>query len=207
MIRVGLHALLSAEADLEVIGEAANGLEVLQLTQALQPDVVLLDLGMPDLGGIRVIQELRQQLPKVHVLILTMHEDAGLLRKAFRLGATGYVVKRALESELVDAIRAVMRGELYVHPAMTQFLLAEHADATEETADGKTAPTDVLTPREVEVLGLIAQGNTNRQVAKLLNLSVRTVEGHRASLMNKLELYSRAELVRYAIKHDLIGEK
>jgi len=200
VLRAGLRALLSAEADLEVIDEAATGQEVLKLAGALQPDVILLDISMPELGGIDVIRRLRQVAPKPRVLILTVHEDEGLLREAIEAGALGYIIKRAAESELIDAIWAVWRGDLYVHPAMTRALLKDSPG----TPPNKTA-VETLTPRETEVLSLIAQGYTNRQMAEMLNISIRTVESHRSNLMGKLQLHSRVELVRYARENNLIS--
>ena len=199
VLRAGLRALLDAEPDLQVVGEAADGDASLRLTRTLQPDIVLMDINMPGCDGLETTRRLKQRSPDVHVLVLTAHEDQGLLQEAIRVGADGYIVKRAAESELVNAIRAVLRGDLYVHPSMTRALLARATmEPTEDTVAAET-----LTPREVDVLRLIAQGHTNRQMADLLTLSVRTVESHRANLMEKLDLYSRVELVRYAAKHDL----
>lgn len=200
LLRAGLRALLNAEPDLKVIEEAADGREAQRLIQKLRPDVVLLDIGLPELSGIEVTRWVQKTLPKVRVLILTVHEDEGLLREAIRAGAAGYIVKRAVESELIDAIRAVWRGGQYVHPAMTYALLKDLSPppVADET------PGEPLTPREIEVLRLIAQGYTNRQMAETLNLSVRTVESHRFNLINKLGLRSRLELIRYSQEHDLL---
>jgi two-component system response regulator NreC len=200
VLRAGLRALLNAEPDLQVVGEAAEGNEALRLARALQPDVVLMDISMPDLGGIEAARQLVGRQPNSRVLILTMHEDKALLQEAIRAGASGYILKRAVESELVNAIRAVMRGDLYIHPGMTRALLPDRAPeaSSKETAAG------VPTPREMEVLRLIVTGHTNRQIAGILTISVRTVESHRASLMGKLGLHSRVELVRYAAKHGLL---
>ena len=199
VLRAGLRALLNAEPDLEVVGEAADGDEALRLTRTLRPDIVLMDVSMPGCGGIEATRRLKELRSDVRVLILTVHEDSGLLQEAIRAGASGYILKRAAESELVNAIQAVWRGDLYVHPAMTRALFAStiHAPADNQVA------IETLTPREVEVLRLIAQGHTNRQMADLLTLSVRTIESHRANMMQKLDLHSRVELVRYAMKHGL----
>jgi two-component system response regulator NreC len=200
VLRAGLRALLNDEPDLEVAGEAADGDEALRLTRELEPDIVLMDINMPGCGGIETTRRLMELRPNVRVLILTVHEDKSLLQAAIRAGAAGYILKRAVESELIDAIRAVAHGDLYVHPAMTRALLEDthHIPAMEREV------TQTLTPREVEVLRLIAQGHTNRQIADLLHIGVRTVESHRANLMGKLGLRSRVELVRYASKHGLL---
>jgi two-component system response regulator NreC len=200
VLRAGLRALLNAEPDFEVVGEAGSGREVVDLAPRLRPDVVLMDISMPDVDGIVATRALAVELPQVRVLLLTVHEDEALLREGIRAGAAGYIVKRAVESELIDAIRAVASGDLYVHPAMTRALLRD----TSPRAPRASRISD-LTPRETEVLSLIAQGYTNRQIAERLQLSTRTVESHRANLMAKLNLRSRAELVRYAADRGLLG--
>ncbi len=200
VLRAGLRALLSAEPDLEVIAEAVNGPEALQLAHELRPDVLLLDISMPGMGGIEITRRLKATLPDTQILILTVHEDESLLREALRAGARGYITKRAAQTELIDAIRAVWRGDMYVHPAMTRALFKNLSPL----ATSSNPPVEILTPREVEVLRLIAQGYTNRQTAQALCISVRTVESHRANLMDKLDLRSRVALVRYAKEHHLI---
>ena len=199
VVRAGLRALLSAEADLEVVGEAANGEAAVRLAVRRQPDVVLTDIGMPGMDGIEVARTLAEQAPKVRVLLLTVHEDAALLREALKAGAAGYVIKRAVESELINAIRAAAKGDLYVHPSLTRGLIEE-----EEPAPADNSALGRLTPRETEVLRLIAEGYTNTQIADLLFLSPRTIETHRANIRSKLDLDSRAELVRFAVRHGLL---
>jgi two-component system response regulator NreC len=199
VLRAGLRALLKTEEDLQVVDEAADGDTALRLASRLRPDIVLLDLSMPGPGGIEVTRKLKEMLPAARVLILTVHEDETLLREALKAGASGYIIKRAVESELISAIRAVSRGEIYVHPAMTKWLLKEPTPAAPKKRDPAA-----LTPREIEVLRLIVQGHTNSQIAEVLSLSVRTVESHRANLMGKLGLQSRVELVRYAVKNKLL---
>lgn len=189
VLRAGLHALLNAEPDLEVVGEAADGHEALRLASELRPDIVLLDLVMPGLGGIEVARQLKKSLPDTRTLIFTVHEDVGLLREAIQAGAAGYLIKRAVESELINAIHAVWRGDLYVHPAMTRALVKNLPPAPAAPASPKS-----LTPREIQVLRLIAQGYTNSQIAEGLGLSVRTVEIHRTNLMRKLGMCNRAIL-------------
>ncbi|GBD10111.1 Oxygen regulatory protein NreC [Candidatus Thermoflexus japonica] len=199
LLRAGLRALLKDEPDLEVVGEALDSEDTIQKAMALRPDVVLLDISMPGRGGIEVTRILKKTLPEIRILILTVHEDEGLLREAIRRGASGYIIKRAVEEELVHAIRAVWRGDLYIHPAMTRALLKELNPPPIEPLQ-----VEPLTPRELEVLRLIALGYTNRQIAEELGISIRTVETHRANLMGKLGLSSRVELVRYAREHGLI---
>jgi two-component system response regulator NreC len=200
VLRAGLRALLNSEPDMEVVGEAVDGDEAVSLTHTLRPDIVLMDINMPGSGGIDATRQLMELGNDIRVLILTFHEDKYILQEAIRAGAAGYILKRAVESELVDAIKAVARGDMYVHPAMTRALLANSA----LVRDDDSVAIDTLTVREIEVLRLIAQGYTNRQVAEKLTLSVRTVESHRANLMNKLNLHSRLELARYAAQHGLL---
>ena len=166
----------------------------------LQPDLGLLDTTMPQESGVRSAQRLKAVHPGIKVLFLTMHEDEALLHEALRTGAAGYVIKRAEEMEILQAIHAAMRGDIYVHPAMTRALL--HQPVTSEHRRG--APANPLTRREIDVLRLLARGNTNRQIANLLELSMRTVENHRANLMGKLGPASRVELVNFAEEHKLL---
>jgi two-component system response regulator NreC len=200
VLRAGLKALLRAEPEYEVVGEASSGEEALRVATEHRPDIVLLDVSMPGLGGLEAAKMIKARLPRTHVLILTVHEDGALLREAIRAGASGYIVKRAVESELINAIEAAQRGELYVHPAMTRALLQ---DRSPDKAARRGDPTS-LTKREASVVNLLAQGYTNRQIAEELGLSVRTAEAHRASIMGKLGLKSRVELVRWAARQRLI---
>ena len=200
VVRAGLRALLGAEPSLELVGEASGGVEAVELALRLRPDILLLDMSMPDQDGLAVTRQVRAQVPAARILILTVHEDVGLLREAIKAGASGYVVKRAAEAELIAAIATVLRGDLYVDPALLPSLLREEAPKAAPEEDAR----EPLTPRESEVLRLIAQGYTNRQIGEALTLSVRTVEGHRANLSAKLGMHSRVELVRYAREHGLI---
>ena len=199
VLRAGLRALLNAEPDMQVVGEAIDGQETLRLAGELSPDVVLLDISMPGPGGIEITRQLKANLPHTLVLILTVHEDRGLLREAMRAGAAGYITKRAIEPELINAIHAVRRGDLYVHPAMTRALLQDVPPSSDDDD-----LVEALTSRETEVLQLIAQGYTNRQAAEALGIGVRTVETHRANIMAKLGLRGRVELVRYAKEYGLL---
>lgn len=197
VLRAGLRALLNSEADLEVVGEAVDGSDGLEQAARLQPDVVLLDISMPGMSGIEVTRRLAGQFPEIRILLLTIHEDTSLLREAIQAGAAGYILKRAVETELIDAIRAVAAGKIYVHPAMTRALLEEQQPPVRKT------PEVTLTQRERDVLRLLVKGYTNRQIADELTLGVRTVESHRANLMTKLDLHSRVELVRYAAENGI----
>ena len=201
VLRAGLKALLHADEEFHVVAEAWEGDQVLRLAEKLQPDVVLLDLNMPGPGNIEVTRRIIEVAPRSKVLILTAYEENGMVREVLKAGASGYIIKRAVESELLDAIRAVHRGETYVHPSMVRALLAPPVREPDPEKKREDTP---LTPREVEVLRLIAQGYTNRQIAESLELSVRTVESHRANVMGKLGLHTRVQLVRYAAEHHLI---
>ncbi len=197
VLRDGLRALLDAECDMVVVGEAADGETTLQQALALRPDVVLLDMAMPGATGLQTLSALREQAPEVRVLVLTVYEDSALLQQCLRAGAAGYVVKRAVVSDVIAAIRAVARGDVYVHPSLLRTLLADGQTPVPPVAPG----IDPLSPRERAVLQCVAQGYTSRQIAEMWTVSVRTVESHRANLMAKLGLRSRVELVRYALEH------
>ena len=201
IVRTGLRTLLTAEPGMELVGEASGGFEAIELAEKVRPEVLLLDLSMPDLDGIQVTRALKAKLPDLRILILTVHEDQALLREAIRAGASGYIVKRAAESELISAINVVMRGDMYVDPSLMRALLVDSVPPASQPNNA----AEQLTPREVQVLRLIVQGYTNRQVGAELNISVRTVEGHRANLAGKLGLQSRVDLVRYARERGLLG--
>ncbi len=201
IVRAGLRALIKDEPSLALVGEASGGVEVIELAGQLDVDIILLDLSMPDLDGIAVTRKIRQIKPLARILILTVHEDEGLLRAVIKAGASGYILKRAAESELISAINVVLRGDLYIDPAMMRTILTDPDLKQTPIPSGKIEP---LTPRETEVLKLIVQGYTNRQIAKEFSISIRTVEGHRSNLSEKLGLHNRVELVRYARDHGII---
>ena len=203
VIRAGLCALLADFPDLSVVGEAADGIEAIAKTIELKPDILLMDLSMPNVGGIEATRQLAHSQPKTRILILTVHEDESLLKEVIRAGAAGYIIKRAAQEDLIHAIRVVARGDLYVHPAMTRALFNE----TSSGGISNASEVETLTLREIDVLQLLAKGYTNRQIAEQLSLSPRTVEGHRANLSAKLGLRSRVELVEYAEQHGLTKSK
>jgi two-component system, NarL family, response regulator NreC len=200
VLRAGLRALLSAQGDLEVVGEASDGAEAIRLTQSLRPDVVVMDIGMPGVSGIDAAARIKRDLPKTKVLILSMHDDRGYLRQVLRAGASGYVLKRAADTDLLAAIRAAARGEVFLDPALAKALV-------DEVIEPKAVTIEVpLSDREREVLRLLAHGHTNQQVADRLCIGVKSVETYKARLMEKLGLKGRAELVRYALQHGLLKD-
>ena len=200
VVRAGLRRVIEAEPDLEAVGEAATAERAVFAAIEQKPDVVLLDVVMPGQSAIEGMPALLQAVPEVKVLVLSMQDDPHYVREAFEAGASGYVLKEAADTEVVGAIRAVAAGERYVHPALGARLVA--ADAEER----RRAEDDPLSEREREVLRLLALGHTNQEIAKLLYISVRTAETHRAHIMQKLRLGSRAELVRYALSEGLLED-
>ena len=204
LLRAGLVALLNAESGMVVVGEADDEHSAVSLTVEKRPDVVLMDISMPDSGGIEATRRIKQLVPEARILIMTVHEDKGLVQEAIRAGAMGYILKRAIKSELVNAIQAVMRDELYLHPAMARLLFMQTQTPQRQEPRLIPEPFEPLTSREIEVLKLIARGYTNSQIAETLHISVRTVEYHRGNLTAKLNLRSRAELMRYAEEKGLV---
>ena len=204
VLRSGLRLLLDAQPDFKVVGEASDGREALKLAADLKPDLILLDLTMPGLSGMEALPALRKAAPAARVLILTMHDDEGYLKQALRNGASGYVLKKAADSELIAAARAVLRGEVYVHPSMTKALLEDLLPPA--SAVVPTDPWEALTEREQEVLTLVALGHTSAEIASRLSLSPKTVETYRARGMEKLGLRSRAALVQFALAHGLLSD-
>lgn len=198
VVRSGLRRVLDAEKDIVTIGEAANIERAVFEALEHKPDVVLMDVVMPGRSGIEGMPAVLQAVPDARVLILSMQDDPHYVREAFEAGASGYVLKEAADTDVVEAVRAVASGARYVHPALGAKLVAA------ETEERKRAESDPLSEREREVLRLLALGHTNQEIAALLYISVRTAETHRAHIMQKLSLSSRAELVRYALDHGLI---
>ncbi|HEX6699768.1 MAG TPA: response regulator transcription factor [Gaiellaceae bacterium] len=200
VVRAGLKLLLEAEDDLEPVGEAGSGREAIFQARALKPEVILLDLVMPDQSGLDVLPQLLHEQPEAKVLVLSMQDDPQYVREAFAAGASGYVLKEAADTEVVAAIREVAKGGRYVHPELGARLVVAEAEAA------RRAEEDPLSEREREVLRLLALGHTNQEIAKQLYISVRTAETHRAHIMQKLRLSTRAELVRHALAQGLLEE-
>jgi two-component system response regulator NreC len=200
VVRSGLRLLLDAQDDLQVVGEAGDLRNAVFEARALKPDVILMDVVMPGASGIEATTAVLKEAPRAKVLILSMQDDPRYVREAFSAGASGYVLKEGADAELVDAVREVAAGGRYVHPELGARLVAAEADELAK------ADADPLSEREREVLRLLALGHTNQEIAKMLYLSVRTVETHRAHIMQKLRLETRAELVRHAIDQGLLEE-
>jgi two-component system response regulator NreC len=198
VVRAGLKLLLDANEDIDVVGEAGTAREAVFQARSLEPDVILMDVMMPDSSGIEALPQLLHEHPETRVLMLSMQDDPRYVREAFAAGASGYVLKEAADTEVVAAVREVARGGRYVNPELGARLIAA------ETAAARRAEDDPLSDREREVLRLLALGHTNQEIAKQLYISVRTAETHRAHIMQKLRLASRAELVHYALEQGLL---
>lgn len=200
VLRAGIRALLDMQPDIEVIGEAGDGQQAMARVRELQPDVVLMDIGMPGLDGMAATRQIKADYPKTRVLILTQHENKEYILPALKIGASGYVLKRAEGNELLTAIRAVYAGETFLDPSIAGVL----AEDVRRDVGAPADPFDSLTDREREVLILLAQGKTYQQIAETLFISAKTVDYHRANLMRKLGLENRAELTRFAVQRSLI---
>jgi two-component system response regulator NreC len=202
VVRSGLKMLLSAEGDVEIVGEAGTAAEAIEVTGVVAPDVILMDIGLPDLSGIDATREIKKRFPKVAVVALTIHEDEEYFFKMLDAGASGYVPKRAAPEELLTAIRAAASGEVYLYPSLAKLLVTDYL--TQEHLVSNKPKLDGLTEREREVLQYLAEGTSNDEIAVSLVISPKTVERHRENIMRKLNLHSRAELVRYAIRRGII---
>jgi DNA-binding NarL/FixJ family response regulator len=199
IVRSGLRLLLERQPDIEVIGEAADGAEAREIAVRERPDLAILDVRMPKLTGLQATREIKRQAPEVSVLILSMHDDERYLFEALKAGASGYVLKTQADADLVEAIRAVERGEPFLTPAAQQTLIKDVLERGREDAGEED-----LTPREEEIVKLVAEAHTTREIAEILHLSEKTVENHRGNAMRKLGMRDRVELVRYAIRRGLI---
>ncbi len=201
LVRAGIRGLLQKIANVEVVAEAENGLEALQLIKQLKPDIAFLDIAMPELDGLTAAARVAKEFPNVRVIILSMHSDQEYVLRALRAGAKGYLLKGARSSELELAVLAVARGETYLSPAASMHLV----DDVVRRASGEPAPFDRLTPRQRQVLQLIAEGNTRKEIAQKLKVSAKTIDTFRAQLMDELNIHDVAGLVRFAISAGLIS--
>ncbi len=201
LLRNGICALLEDEQDMTIVGEASDGREAVRLAGQLKPNVVLMDIAMPLLNGLEATRQIKHDHPEINVLVLTMYDHEEYFRQMLEVGASGYIIKRAAATELVSAIRAVYRGEAILSPAITRLLLEDYL--SHESRADRDDP-NALSAREREVLQLIAEGKTSREIAEILHLSVKTVQSHRTSLMQKLDLHDRGDLIKYAIQKKII---
>ena len=197
LVRQGFGMILEAQPDMEIVGQAGNGREAVELAGQLHPDVAVVDVAMPELNGIEATRRIGQISPRTRVLALSMHKDSVYVREILRAGARGYLLKDSGDADLVAAVRAVAKGDGYISPSVSDAVLSDYRRHVSD-------PLDLLTSREREVLQMIAEGKTNKEIAASLNLSVYTVEAHRGRVMEKLNLHSTGELVRFALRNGLI---
>jgi two-component system response regulator NreC len=201
ILRDGIRSLLEDESDMTVIGEAEDGHSAVKLVKKLDPDVVLMDIAMPLLNGLEATRQIKRDNPQTKVLILTMHENEEYIRQVLAIGAMGYILKDAAARELLGAIRAVYRGEAVLSPAITRLVIEDYLRWGDLQPESDSSG---LSPREREVLQLVAEGYTNKQIAEILSISIKTVQAHRSNLMSKLDLHDRGELIKYAIQKKII---
>jgi two-component system response regulator NreC len=199
ILRDGIRALISLHEDLEIIGEACEGKEAVDKILDLEPDVVIMDIAIPGMDGLEVTRRIKKKNAKIKVLVLTQHDDKEYVLSSIKAGASGYVPKKAMGSELVSAIRTVSRGESFLYPSAAAALIEDYRLQAEEE------PYDRLTSREREILTLIADGQSSRQIAEMLYISLKTVQGHRTKIMEKLDIHNRAELIKYALRKGLVS--
>ncbi len=200
LFRIGLKAFLKNEKELEIIGEADNGFEAIKIVQEKNADIILLDISLPGLSGITVAQEIRKIKPNIKIIVLTMHEDKFYLQELLKLGVNGFILKKSTGEILLEAINTVYNGDYYIDPHLSKFIV----ESFQNQNHNKLNRVEILTKRELDVCKLLALGYTNKEIAKKLHISVRTVETHRKNIMDKLQLKSRAEIVKFAIEHNLI---
>ena len=197
VVRQGFKLILASQPDMEIVGEAGNGSEAVAMAEQLRPDVAVIDVAMPELNGIEATRRMGEATPRTRVLALSMHKDSVYVREILRAGARGYLLKDQIASDLIAAVRAVARGEGYISPAVSDAVLNDYRKHVSD-------PIDLLTSREREVLQMIAEGKTNKEIATVLDLSVYTVDAHRGHIMEKLNLHSVNELVRFAVRNGLV---
>lgn len=204
ILRAGLKMMLNAQPDMEVVGEAQDGRQAIHEAQRLQPDVILMDITMPDMNGIEATRQVKKLLPDIKILILTMHEHDEYVFQALRAGASGYMLKEAADTELITALHVIQSGQFYLSPAAQSVMVGDYLQRV-RTGEEKDSYSS-LTEREREILKLVAEGHTNNQIAELLIISPKTVDTHRTHIMDKLNLHSRAELVKYAMRRGLLED-
>jgi two-component system response regulator NreC len=202
VFRSGLRMLLEKEPDLQVVGETGNGFDTIQAVAETELDVLVLDVAMPGLSGARVAEEILKSKPDLAIVILTMHEDEYYLQEFFRLGVRAYVLKKSTGTDVAQAIRAAQKGKQYIDPALANLVISSYVGR--QPTKRKTGKLEILTPRELEILTLLAYGHTNGEIAVKLRISERTVETHRTNILTKMEFKSRAELVRFAIDNGML---
>ncbi len=202
LFREGIRSLLSRAPDIEVVGEAGDGQDAVAQVKTLVPDVVLMDISMPGMNGLEAAAQMKETTPSAKVLILTVHESNQYVSQMLQVGAAGYVVKSVSSSELVSAVRAVQQGNVYLYPSIAKMIIQDYLN---QAAAGQDNPRDGLTPRETEILKLVASDRRNKDIADMLGISLKTVQAHRTSLMMKLGVHDRTQLVKYAIRKGLIS--
>ena len=200
ILRDGIRALLGLHDDIEIVGEASEGKEAIKKARELVPDVVVMDIAMPEMDGLEATRRIRKKSPEVKVLVLTQHDNREYILSAIKAGAAGYVPKRALGSDLVSAIRTVYKGDSFLYPSAATALIEDYLQQAE-----REEPYDRLTAREREILKLIADGHTSREIADMLFISLKTVLGHRTKIMAKLDIHNRTELIKYAMRKGLVS--
>lgn len=203
LIRDGLKALINAQPDMEVVGEAGDGLTAYKIAKELQPDLIVMDVSLPEMSGAKATERIKHELPGIKILALTVHEDKGYLRQLIQAGASGYVLKRAAAEDLIHAMRAIAGGGIYVDPAMMSKVVG---GSTRMRSLDEALKDSNLSDRETEVLRLIALGYSNKEIAAQLDISIKTVETYKARLMEKLDLHSRVDIVRYALRQGLMQD-
>lgn len=206
LVRRGARAVLKSQDGWRVIGEAANGREAVEKAIKLKPDVAVVDISMPEVDGVEVARQIRDAVPDTKVLVLTMHESDQMVRRALEAGARGYLLKSDFSESLTKAVRAIADGKRFLTPRVSEIILEGFLKTTSEPPHGQRARARI-SPREIEIIGLLAEGKSNKEVAAKLGITVRTVETHRSKIMLKLGLHSLAELIRYALSHEIISSK
>ncbi|MBI4285542.1 MAG: response regulator transcription factor [Chloroflexi bacterium] len=199
IMREGIRALLTLNEDIEIVGEAAEGKEAVRKAKELDPDVIIMDIAMPEMDGLEATRRIRKKNPRVRILVLTQYDSREYILSSIKAGASGYLPKRALGSELISAVRAASKGESFLYPSAASALIEDYLQQAEEE------PYDRLTDREREILKLIAEGHTSREIADMLVISLKTVLGHRTKIMEKLDIHNRTELIKYAMRKGLVN--